>query len=146
MTLAFQLLPLALLGLAWLGPAAWMYRDAGQRLRGRQRPLQAFVAGAALPLVAPLAWLLLRPLETLEERAERELSLRHLRQLLEPEDRCLVCRTPVESRYVCCPTCATELRRRCGSCAEPVEFTWSACPYCGASDAPAAAPVIRLTA
>jgi hypothetical protein len=146
--LVFQLLqPLSLMlvALVWLGPAAWMYRDAGLRMRGPDRPLQALVAGAALPFVAPLAWALLRPPETLEEREERELTRRHLERLLEPEERCLVCRTPVAGGFLCCPTCGTELRRRCSECEKPVEFTWSVCPYCGAR-AGEDARVVQLTA
>jgi len=145
MTLALQLVPPALLLVGWLAPAAWMRKDAAARLRGRGCPRLALAAGLLVPVAAPLAWLLLRPLETLEERTERELSIRRLRQALEPEERCLVCRTPVERRFVCCPTCATELRRRCHACSEPVEFAWNVCPHCGESES-RAAPVIRLTA
>jgi hypothetical protein len=145
MSAFFQLLPLLLLVLGWLGPAVWMYRDAGERLRDPRRPVQALAAGIALPVLGPVGWALLRPPETLEERHERELARRHLEQLLEPEERCLVCRTPLEATYVCCPGCATELRRRCDGCSEPVEFAWSACPYCGQRTGDDA-PVIRLTA
>ena len=134
MSFAFQILPpltLGLLGLAWLGPALWMYRDAALRLTGARRPAQALAAGVVLPVLAPLAWALLRTPETLEERHERELTRRHLERLLEPEERCLVCRTPVDERFVCCPSCATALRSRCGSCSEPIEFAWNVCPHCG---------------
>jgi hypothetical protein len=144
MSVIFQLLPPLLLLAVWLGPAAWMHRDAGRRLRDPKRPAQLLVAGIALPLAAPLGWAFMRPAETLEERHERELSLRHLETLLEPGERCLVCRTALEPRWVCCPTCATEVRRRCDGCHEPVEFTWTACPYCGRRAADA--PVVRLTA
>jgi hypothetical protein len=145
MTVFLQALPPLLFLLGWLGPAAWMYRDANRRLRDQRRPAQLLAAGVVLPVLAPVAWALLRPPETLEERHERELARRHLEQLLEPAERCLVCRTPLDERYVCCPACATEVRRRCDGCSEPVEFTWSACPYCGQRTREDA-PVVRLTA
>lgn len=145
MSSILQALPPLLLLLGWLGPAAWMYRDAGRRLRDPRRPRLALVAGVTLPLVGPAGWALLRPPETREERQERELALRHLEQLLEPGERCLVCRTPLDDRYVCCPSCATEVRRRCDGCSEPVEFTWNACPYCGRRTGDDS-NVIRLTA
>jgi hypothetical protein len=148
MSLALQLLQLMLLGLlllGWLGPAAWMARDAEHRLRAPRRNVAAFAAGALLPAVAPLAWLLLRPHETLEEREERELTRRQLERLLEPEERCLVCRTEIEPDFVCCPRCQTELRSRCGECSRPVELTWAACPYCG-QRTHEEAPILRLTA
>jgi hypothetical protein len=145
--LAFQVLhhlSLLLLLLAWLGPAAWMHRDAGRRLNGPRRTVQALGVALALPLAAPVAWALLRPAETLEERRERELTRRLLEQALEPGERCLVCRTELDPRFVCCPTCATEVRKRCSACEEPVELTWLACPYCGHSEEQSR--LLRLTA
>lgn len=147
MSIALHLLQLMLLGLlllGWLGPAAWMARDTEHRLRTPRRNVAAF-AGALLPIVAPLGWLLLRPHETLEEREEREFTRRHLERLLEPEERCLVCRTEVEPDFVCCPRCQTELRGRCDGCSRPVEFAWAACPYCGQLTH-GEAPILRLSA
>jgi hypothetical protein len=143
MDVLLSMLPLALLVFGWLGPAVWMYRDAGRRVVRPARAGQAFLAAAAFPLLAPLAWLLLRPHETLDERRDLELERAYLERMLETEERCVACRTQVASSFLCCPRCGTSLRRRCDSCSEPIEFGWSFCPYCS-DRADRAARVTRL--
>lgn len=64
------------------------------------------------------------------ERRARELRLRLLADLAEPE-RCLVCGTDIERDFACCPGCGLALRQDCDRCGERVHVAWAACPYCG---------------
>jgi hypothetical protein len=131
---AFQLVqPLSLLFVLslWIGPAVWVYRDAGLRLKRAGKPYGLLALSLALPVVAPLFYALLRPAETREDRRERLLTLRMLeRALAAEEERCPACRTPVGERFLCCPACATDLRRPCRSCRKALDLAWTTCPYC----------------
>jgi heme exporter protein D len=116
----------------WLGVAYWVYRDARRRIDG---PLFVWsaVAVGLVPVVGPLAYLLVRPPETLADRRSRRIELRAIEQSLERHGpRCPVCRTSVEAAFLVCPVCTAALKEPCGSCEAPLEPLWQVCPYCTA--------------
>ena len=123
---------LALLVLAaiWLGSALWVYTDARTRLSDATRARRLVVAALALPFVTPLLYGFVRPAESVSERRERELALRLLEESLTAEERCLVCRTPLDPSFLRCPSCGEEIARPCPGCAAPLKLHWSACPHC----------------
>jgi hypothetical protein len=116
----------------WLGVAYWTYRDGRRRI---DEPVLVW-SGAALglvPVVGPLAYLLIRPPETLADRRSRRIELRAIEHGVERQGpRCPVCRTSIEAAFLVCPVCTTELKEPCASCAAPLEPLWQVCPYCTA--------------
>ncbi len=132
MELAFLIARLTLLSLvagAWLAPAAWVAADA--RARGSHLGRIGL-----LPLAGPVAWLLLRPDETLADRRLRRARRRWLEEQL--GEYCLHCRTPVKDDFRCCPGCGEELRRSCG-CGRLLRAHWVVCPWCATEPAGARA-------
>lgn len=104
----------------WLAPALWVLSDA--RARGSRLGWLGL-----LPGLGAGAWLVLRPHESLADRRLRRARTRVLEASL--GERCLVCRTPVEPEFRCCPGCGEAIRRACG-CGGLLEPHWIACPWC----------------
>jgi hypothetical protein len=116
--------------LLWLGCAFWTHRDAKRRIDDLVLVWTATLLGL-FPVVGPLAYLLFRPPETLEEARARGIELRALETRLEPrEPQCPLCRTAVDAAFLICPVCTTRLKKPCRACKAPLEPLWQACPYC----------------
>jgi hypothetical protein len=116
----------------WLGAGYWTHRDARRRI-GDPVLVWSATALGLVPVLGPLAYLLIRPPETLADRRSRRLELRTLEQSLERHGpRCPVCRTGVEAAFLVCPVCTTELKEPCRACKAPLEPLWQVCPYCTA--------------
>ena len=129
----------------WLGSAMWVYNDARVRLSRPERAAHLLAAAVVVPVAPAALYAFVRPAESPAERRARELSRRLLEAEVDPGERCLVCRTPVEARFLRCPSCATELRRPCPDCGEPLALHWRACPHCARELTPGA-PSLRLVA
>jgi RNA polymerase subunit RPABC4/transcription elongation factor Spt4 len=113
--------------------AVWTYRD----IRSRTQDITAQVLAVALVLVLQLPglilYLLMRPKLTLAEKYERALEEEYLRRDIEDSHVCPNCQRGVESEFIVCPYCVTELRRRCQHCDRTIDLTWQVCPYCGST-------------
>lgn len=113
--------------------AVWTYRD----IRSRTQDITAQVLAVALVLVLQLPglvlYLLMRPKQTLAEKYERALEEEYLRRDIEDDHVCPSCQRGVDSEFIVCPYCLTELRRRCHTCERTVDLTWQVCPYCGST-------------
>ncbi len=117
--------------LFWLGLAYWVFRDARRRIDDPWLVATATLLGLAAPYIGPVAYLLFRPPETLEDVRARDVELRALEErLLRRPDRCSVCHAEVEPSFLICPVCTTHLKEPCARCAAPLEPLWQACPYC----------------
>lgn len=119
--------PVALLAL-WVGSAGWTIADTRRRCPHRTRTWGG--AAVALPLLGAGLYALVRPCEDRRSRYTRDLWLRYLEAELEPGDRCLVCLTPLDPEYRCCPGCGDSLRSECRDCGSLMSIGWNACPRC----------------
>lgn len=123
----------------WLALAYWVYKDARRRIGDPWLVGLASVLGLVPPYVGPVVYLLFRPAETLEDVRSRQAELRALEQHLgRARPTCPVCSSAVETDYLVCPVCTTELRQACTSCEAPLEPLWQVCPYCATPVEPAA--------
>ncbi len=121
---------LLLVGVFWLAVGYWTFKDARRRIQRGWLVAAATLLGLVPPFLGALIYMLFRPPEYLDEVRERELEMRALQHLRGPDERCPVCRSPVEASFLVCPVCTTRLREACVSCQSPLERLWQVCPYC----------------
>ena len=115
----------------WLALAYWVYKDARRRIDDPWLVGVASVLGLVPPYVGPVVYLLFRPAETIEDVRSRRAELRALEQQLgRARPSCPVCSTSVETDFLVCPVCTTQLRKACTTCDAPLEPLWQMCPYC----------------
>lgn len=123
----------------WLALAYWVYKDARRRIDDPWLVGVASVLGLVPPYLGPVVYLLFRPAETIEDVRSRRAELRALEQHLgRARPTCPVCSTAVETDYLVCPVCTTQLRQACTTCDAPLEPLWQVCPYCASEVEPTA--------
>jgi hypothetical protein len=104
----------------------WVVRDA--YLRGTTWYVWAIVA--LVPIVGIIAYCLLRPPMLAIDKNEQELEVALKQRQLMKYGECATCGYPVESEFVLCPNCHTQLKNLCKCCGHALEPAWSICPYC----------------
>jgi RNA polymerase subunit RPABC4/transcription elongation factor Spt4 len=115
----------------WLALGFWVFKDARRRIDDPWLVGIATLLGLVPPYVGPLVYMLFRPAESLEEVRARRAELRALEEHLgRRQPTCPHCSAAVESDYLVCPVCTTQLRQACRGCGAPLEPLWQACPYC----------------
>ncbi|MCA1665817.1 MAG: zinc ribbon domain-containing protein [Thermomicrobia bacterium] len=132
-------LGLAYFAALWFALIVWTYRDIEQRSRSIITQIFATLLSVLFFVPGALLYLVLRPRDTLDEAFQRSLEEEYLLQDLEDLPRCHSCHRAIESDWVICPACHTELRHECPTCAHLVRVTWDICPYCATELEPAAA-------
>jgi len=124
----------------WLATAFWVFKDARRRIEDPLLVAMAALLGLVPPFLGPVVYLFLRPPDSIEERRDRELENRALKERLAQQDlRCPVCRGNVDASFLVCPVCTTRLKHACVSCGSPLEPIWQVCPYCATPVPPASA-------
>lgn len=128
-------LSFAYLLIVWLACAYWAFRDMQSRTDNLILP---YAAGALVllstPILFPLGLLvyrIVRPSERIAESRERALSESVLLAEAGEIEQCAGCHRIVQSDWISCPRCRTELREHCPKCDRLVEFDWLACAWCG---------------
>lgn len=104
----------------------WVVRDA--YLRGTNWYIWAVVA--LVPIVGVIAYCLLRPPMLQIDKDEQELEVALKQRELMKYGECATCGYPVDSNYVLCPNCHTQLKNLCTHCERALEPAWTICPYC----------------
>ena len=138
--LLFRNLTIAFAITFWLATVFWIFRDARRRIGDPWLVVVATLIGA-VPLIGPLFYLLIRPLEIIAETRERELEIRALRQRIRGGLYCPSCGADSDPSFRFCPVCATEIKQPCATCETPLEPLWQVCPYCGTA---ATAPPLHV--
>ena len=118
---------------------AWVVRDA--YMRGTRWYVWAIVA--LVPVVGVIAYCLLRPAMLQIDRDEQELEIALKQRELMKYGECASCGYPVESDYILCPSCNTQLKNLCGRCNHALEPSWTVCPYCATAVAGAGSSQAR---
>ena len=114
----------------WLSLIVWTFRDARSRSRDAFAILLATLMTVIFGPLGVLLYFLLRPQVTLAELYERSLEEEALLQDLEERDRCPGCSRVVESDWVVCPDCLTQLKHTCTKCGHTLHLRWTVRPYC----------------
>jgi hypothetical protein len=116
--------------LVWISLAVWSFRDMRGRTRNILTPLLSALVVLLLPVAGIIAYLLLRPGETLAEAYQRALEEEALLQQIAGQPDCPGCSRPIQPGWIVCPHCYTRLRRLCPNCQSPNELQWTVCPFC----------------
>ncbi len=123
----------------WISLIIWTYRDIRARTHDGLVRLLAVLTVLVFNLPGLLLYFILRPSETLAEEYERSLEEEAILHELDSLLACPNCKAQVETDFLVCPFCGTQLRRPCPSCQRPLSSQWRTCPYCGKT-VPRAAP------
>lgn len=108
----------------------WTYKDAMRRVEDPILVATAVATALVLPIMGVLLYMLVRPPEYLADVRERELEIRAMQRQIGNQERCPSCRSHIESDYLACPICRTQLRQPCRRCDKPLDPRWAVCPYC----------------
>lgn len=104
----------------------WVVRDA--YMRGVTWWVWGIVA--LVPILGVIAYCMLRPPMLKIDRDEQNLEVELKKRQLMHYGECATCGYPVESDYVLCPNCHTQLKNLCARCKKALEPMWTVCPYC----------------
>lgn len=115
----------------WLSLIIWTLID----IRSRSRDILAALLSVLLVLIfnipGLIIYMILRPKETLDEAYQRALEEEALLQDIENQFVCPSCKQKIESDFLVCPNCHTQLKERCPGCGHLLNLKWNICPYCG---------------
>jgi RNA polymerase subunit RPABC4/transcription elongation factor Spt4 len=134
LTTAFQFLTAllgAFLAALWASLIFWTYRDI--RARTEDRPIQV-LASLITALLGPLGlliYLILRPVQTIDEAYQHTLEEEALLAEIEEQPLCPGCGSHTRDDWQVCPNCHTHLRKSCHHCGRLMQLSWQICPYCG---------------
>ena len=117
---------IVLLVILYILSIVWVVRDA--YLRGTTWYIWAIVA--LVPVIGVIAYCLLRPPMLQIDKDEQELEVALKQRELMKYGECATCGYPVDSNYVLCPNCHTQLKNLCTHCERALEPAWTICPYC----------------
>ncbi len=125
-----------------LGMLIWTARDIRARTHDVFSQILAVLLVLLLNLPGLFLYMILRPRETLAESYERLLAEEALLQEIEHRSLCPGCRQRIDSDWLICPVCGTELKRKCPHCAQLLALNWKACPYCASRASTSEAPTL----
>jgi len=114
----------------WVAAVVWTYRDVQARTHDAMTQSVSVALVAVFNLPGLLLYFLLRPQETMSERAERRIELDAFLRDMDNQSLCPRCERSIDAGFVACPYCRTQLATPCRSCGRNVADTWLMCPYC----------------
>jgi RNA polymerase subunit RPABC4/transcription elongation factor Spt4 len=117
--------------LLWLAGIVWAFNDAAKRSRGGMLQIVGVTLAAVFFVPGILAYLAIRPSETLADAAEQRMALEFAAQQVMLTPRCTTCARSVREDFSHCPYCASVLQERCDSCEHLLKQEWVTCPFCG---------------
>jgi hypothetical protein len=118
----------------WVATAFFVWRDARRRSASAPFQLFALLLGFVPPFLGALVYLVVRPPRTLDEErafALEEQTLLEIDNDAVPLRPCPSCGREIETEFIVCPYCRTQLVRRCNGCDRVLRLGCAVCPYCG---------------
>jgi RNA polymerase subunit RPABC4/transcription elongation factor Spt4 len=122
---AFMLV-IVLLGVLYIISIIWVIRDS--YLRGANPVIWGIIG--LVPFLGAFAYSMMRPPMLLSDKDEQAIDFALKKRELMRYGECAKCGYPVESEYLMCPNCATQLKNECRSCGHALKPEWKVCPYC----------------
>jgi len=109
-----HLVPLLVMFVLWSALALWVYHDAERRGHsGLLWGLFAFIGN----IIGLIIYLIVRSTGPAYP--------------VGAAGKCPGCGGSIQTDYVACPHCGTNLSKSCGQCGKRAELDWKVCPYCG---------------
>jgi len=114
----------------WFASVLWVYRDIRARTSDPVTQGIAVAIAVVFPIVGLPVYMVLRPAETVQQAYERQLEQEAILSELHSISACPSCRRPIDSDWVVCAHCASQLKTPCSGCGRPLQFSWRHCPHC----------------
>lgn len=115
--------------LMWLAVVFWVTRDITTRTQNILVIIFSIVLVAATNLFGLVAYLLIRPSQTIGERQQHDLFYHSI--LDKDISFCAHCHESVRNEYKHCPSCGLSLENKCTQCHEQLNPAWDFCVSCG---------------
>ena len=117
----------AYLLILYLALIIWVINDSLKR--SQSLLFQIFAASLLIftNLLGLIIYLIIRPRQTLTERAFITAELK----TLNTSQPCPKCRREIDNEFLYCPFCQTKIQNRCLKCRALLKKEWQACPHCG---------------
>ena len=122
------------LAILWIAIIIWVTKDINNRTRNiALQTLCILLVIVLTPIFGLLIYLIVRPVKTLSEQyyEETELEILNKEEDIIRKEECFSCHNIIQTDYVFCPFCRTQLKKECGHCHNHFLSTLALCPYCG---------------
>ncbi len=115
----------------WIMVVIWVWFDASER--SSNVPFKVFSVTITLlfNVFGLLIYLLVRPVDSYEERYLNELEKKYLQLETSGIMQCPECSFDLEPGFVVCPRCGKSVKVKCDNCNEYIDNHWEFCAYCG---------------
>jgi RNA polymerase subunit RPABC4/transcription elongation factor Spt4 len=120
------MLIVVLLGVLYVISIIWVIRDS--YLRGANPVIWGVIS--IVPYIGAFAYSMMRPPMLLSDKDEQAIDFALKKRELMKYGECAKCGYPVESDYLMCPNCGTQLKNECRNCNRALKPEWKVCPYC----------------
>ncbi len=115
----------------WVMVVVWVWFDASERSSNVPFKIFSVFITLLFNVFGLLIYLLVRPVDSYEERYLNELEKKYLQLETAGIVQCPSCTFDLEPGFVVCPRCGESVKVKCESCSEYIDSYWEFCAYCG---------------
>jgi len=117
----------------WIVVLYWVWLDSGERTSNRMVKVSYVALVAILNVVGLIIYLIIRPIQTIEEIYWGDLERRYLKYETAELGDCVKCGRQLYPGFVYCPDCREKIKTKCPNCKVSIDKKSKFCPYCGTS-------------
>ncbi len=115
----------------WIMVVIWVWFDASERSSNIAFKIFSVTITLIFNVFGLLIYLLVRPVDSYEERYLNELEKKYLQLETSGIMQCPECNLDLEPGFVVCPRCGKSVKVKCDDCGEYIDSHWEFCAYCG---------------
>ena len=116
------------IALFWFALVIWVTKDIINRTNNILFQVFAILLVIGLNLPGLLIYLMLRPLQTLDDKYLDEIEM----ESFEKESKmCRECKSELHKEFEFCPFCGKEIQTKCSHCEKRSDQEFEFCPLCG---------------
>ena len=115
----------------WVMVVIWVWFDASERSSNIAFKIFSVTITLLFNVFGLLIYLLVRPVDSYEERYLNELEKKYLQLETSGIMQCPDCSFDLEPGFIVCPRCGKSVKVKCDNCQEYINSYWEFCAYCG---------------
>lgn len=115
----------------WVMVVIWVWFDASERSSNIAFKIFSVTITLLFNVFGLLIYLLVRPVDSYEERYLNELEKKYLQLETSGITQCPGCNFDLEPGFIVCPKCGKSVKVKCDNCQEYIDSHWEFCAYCG---------------